>query len=83
MRLMGVPTSEVGYTPAMPRWEDHEVHKGMWWHCGGGGGVRGLKVASGKKGPRYQNPAARSLKPLPTHVLYFVIFHVYSYTLIS
>jgi hypothetical protein len=24
---MGVPTSEVGYTPAMPRTEDHEVHK--------------------------------------------------------
>jgi len=29
---MGVPTSEVGYTPAMPRKEDHEVHKDMWWH---------------------------------------------------
>ena len=25
---MGVPTSEVGYTPAMPRREDHEIHKG-------------------------------------------------------
>jgi hypothetical protein len=25
---MGVPISEVGYTPAMPRREDHEVHKG-------------------------------------------------------
>ena len=25
---MGVPTSEVGYTPAMPGREDHEVHKG-------------------------------------------------------
>ena len=25
---MGVPTSEVGYTPAKPRREDHEVHKG-------------------------------------------------------
>ena len=25
---MGIPTSEVGYTPAMPRREDHEVHKG-------------------------------------------------------
>jgi hypothetical protein len=24
---MGVPASEVGYTPAMPRREDHEVHK--------------------------------------------------------
>jgi len=24
---MGVPTSEVGYTSAMPRREDHEVHK--------------------------------------------------------
>ena len=25
---MGIPVSEVGYTPAMPRREDHEVHKG-------------------------------------------------------
>jgi len=25
---MGVPTSEVGYTSAMPRREDHEVRKG-------------------------------------------------------
>jgi len=25
---MGVPTSEVGYIPAMPRREDHDVHKG-------------------------------------------------------
>jgi len=31
---MGVPASEVGYTPAMPRREDHEVHKDMWWHWG-------------------------------------------------
>jgi hypothetical protein len=29
---MDVPTSEVGYTTAMPRREDHEVHKDMWWH---------------------------------------------------
>jgi hypothetical protein len=29
---MGVPTSEVGYTTAMPRREDHEVHKDMCWH---------------------------------------------------
>ena len=29
---MGVPTSEVGYTPAMPRREDYEVHKDMWGH---------------------------------------------------
>jgi len=34
---MGVPTSEVGYTSAMPRREEHEVHKGMWGHWGGGG----------------------------------------------
>jgi hypothetical protein len=25
---MGVPTSEVGYTPAMPKKEDHEVYEG-------------------------------------------------------
>jgi hypothetical protein len=29
---MGVPTSEVGYTAAMSRREDNEVHKDMWWH---------------------------------------------------
>jgi len=28
---MGVPTSDISYTPAMPRREDHEVHKDMWW----------------------------------------------------
>ena len=27
---MGVPTSEVGYTAAMLRREDNEVHKDMW-----------------------------------------------------
>jgi len=25
---MGVPTSEVGYAPTMPRREDHEIHTG-------------------------------------------------------
>jgi len=35
---MGVPTSEVGYTSAMPRREDHEVHRDMW-----GLGERGKK----------------------------------------
>jgi len=34
---MGVPTSEVGYIPAMPRREDYEVHKDMW---GSGGGEK-------------------------------------------
>jgi len=33
---MGVPSSEVGYTSAMLRREDHEVHKDMCWHWGGG-----------------------------------------------
>jgi len=32
---MGIPTSEVGYTSAMPRREDHKVHKDMWGHWGG------------------------------------------------
>jgi len=31
---MGIPNSEVGYTSAMPRREDHEVHKDMWGHRG-------------------------------------------------
>jgi len=34
---MGVPTSEVGYTPAMSRREDHEAHKDMWGHWKGRG----------------------------------------------
>jgi len=29
---MGIPTSEVGYTSAMPRRKDHKVHKDMWGH---------------------------------------------------
>jgi len=29
---MGVPTSEVGYTSAVPRREDHEVRKGHVGH---------------------------------------------------
>jgi len=29
---MGVPSSEVGWSAAMPRTEVHEVHKDMWWH---------------------------------------------------
>jgi len=33
---MGVPTSEVGYTSAMPRKENHEVHKDMWGQWRGG-----------------------------------------------
>ena len=33
---MGVPTSEVGYIPAMPRREDHEVYKGHVVALGGG-----------------------------------------------
>ena len=32
---MGVPASEVGYTPAMSRREDHEVHKGHVVALGG------------------------------------------------
>jgi len=31
---MGVPTSEVGYTSAMPRREDHEARKGHVGHWG-------------------------------------------------
>jgi len=27
---MGVPTSEVSYTPARPKREDHDVLKDMW-----------------------------------------------------
>ena len=37
---MGVPISEVGYTSAMPRREDHEVHKRT---CGGTGKKKNKK----------------------------------------
>jgi len=40
---MGVPTSEVGYTSAMPRREDHEVRKGHVGHW--------IKKKVGKKRP--------------------------------
>ena len=33
---MGVPSSEVGYNPAMPRREEHEDHKGHVVALGGG-----------------------------------------------
>jgi len=39
---MGVPTSEAGYTSAMPRREDHEVHKST---CGGIGKKKSFWVA--------------------------------------
>ena len=29
---MGLPNSEVGYTIATTRRENHEVHKNRWWH---------------------------------------------------
>ena len=35
---MGVPTSAVGYTAAMPRREDHEVHR----TCGGIGAKKNI-----------------------------------------
>ena len=40
---MGVATSEVGYAPAMPRREDHEVHKGHVVALGGRGTISELK----------------------------------------
>ena len=41
---MGAPASEVGYTPAMPRREDHEVHKG---HVVALGGEKIIIILSG------------------------------------
>ena len=38
---MGVPNSEVGYASAMPRREDHEVHKRT---CGGIGGKKNVYI---------------------------------------
>jgi hypothetical protein len=42
LRLMGFPTSEVGCTLAVPRREDHEVHKRT---CGGIGGKKNNSFA--------------------------------------
>jgi len=51
---MGVPTSEVGYTPAMPRREEREVHKGHVVALGGG--VRyGKYVTSGAANRRFSH----------------------------
>ena len=57
---MGVRTSEVSYTPAMPRREDHEVNKGhvvalgggkvYWCICGPGSSV-GIATYYGLDGP--------------------------------
>ena len=52
---MGVPTSEVGYTPVMPRSEDHEVHKRHVVALGGGNsGVvsHHTKMLTGSEGSR-------------------------------
>jgi len=45
---MGVLTLEVGYTSAMPRREDHEVHKDMW-------GIGEKNIYSGEKNVFYSN----------------------------
>jgi hypothetical protein len=29
---MGAPTSDIGYTTAIARRGDHEIHMDMWWH---------------------------------------------------
>jgi len=52
---MDVPTSEVGYTPAMPRREDHEGHKNMW-------GIGGEKIQ--KAGRREEREKLRKTEYL-------------------
>ena len=42
---MGAPTSEVGYNPAMPKREDHEVHKGHVVALGRGGELLSRVIA--------------------------------------
>jgi len=53
---MGGPTSEVGYTPAMPRREDHEVHKDMRWNWRGGGAKLFIIKLKGVKKQKPGNP---------------------------
>ena len=76
---MGVPTSEVGYSPAMPSREDHEVHKGhvvalkyiYMCVCGGGPGSS-VRIAAdyGMDGPgsnpggdEFFRPSRQALRP--------------------
>jgi len=65
---MGVPTLEVDYTSAMPRREDHEVHKDMWGHWGGGGGVlSGFKIfgiKGGRKGFNFKKKIVKKKNPM-------------------
>ena len=54
---MGVPTSEVCYTPAMLRREDHEVHKkGRVVARGGGGIVYKISTACANAASRIRSP---------------------------
>ena len=63
---MGVPISEVGYTPAMPRREDHEVHKGYVVALGKGGNFRPIMPPSG---PYYEHKETE-LRPVQGLHLY-------------
>ena len=57
---MGVPTSEVGYTPNMPRREDHEVHNGHVVALGGEKDYRELFAQLSKYQILKQSSAPRS-----------------------
>ena len=48
---MGVPTSEVGYTPVMPRREDHEAHKRHVVALGEGGGILVTSISTYRAKP--------------------------------
>ena len=53
---MGVPSSEVGYTSAMPRRGNHEVHKDM-----GGMGEKKKKPSAKQRLPQKENLQEDSL----------------------
>jgi hypothetical protein len=55
-RLMGVPTSDVGYTSATTGRGDHEVHKGHVVSFGGGGGRKNLQCVQNYRTSEYLNP---------------------------
>jgi len=70
---MNVPTSEVGYTPAMLRREDHEVYKDMWWHWEKKKYIRIYIIVSSSV-LRMRNASGRSCRENKKYILYSITF---------
>ena len=71
---MGVPTSEVGYTPAMPKREDHEVHKRKCGGTEGGESVNNIQSSDFRKINEPQSTTAISLNIIYAFLISMLIF---------